>query len=187
MRKPSRSPIPLAIVRGIVNRWEDSCRARDEEDAQTNYLEALAAADGIVERSLTRTKRLPKAQREREMALARQWAAEWVRDALDRCRNPTNYSTRVTGADLCAASRVQTVPKESRGLAGVRMYAIDDGMQRGRRKRHCEYGPQARTHNFVLRSGGGRILASVLIAGDETDLHARLLQVLMQADQRGSE
>jgi len=169
----------LANARKVVAYWDSVDREREEVEAQADYLHALDYAEEIVERAEKGTRRWAKRKRNAELASRRAEAKRFIRDGLQRVKFPTIYSDRVTGQDISEASRQNTVPRESRSLAGVRGTVVQSRASR----RWSVFGPQKRTEYVTLRSSGGRILATVIVAGCERDLYARLVAVLMKADE----
>lgn len=172
----NRSKPTLKDARQTVEYWDRLHREREAELAQTAYLEALAYADWRTKLVARSFRNLSKAKRQAAVAAELRYIRRMLREARNYANHPTRYGQRVTGRDISEISRTNTVPRDSRRLAGIRGSAT-----RSRVNTMSIFGQQERTEYATLRSSGGRILATVIVAGQERELYARLLAALGNA------
>jgi len=168
----TRKPFTLAESRRVVTWWDEGQRAYEMDRAQTDYFDMLCWMDEHMTRFRKSLRTVPKSQRAKAIREEEAYARDLLRAARLRANRPPLPSSRVTGHDISETSRVKTVPGESRALAGIRYYP-NTTVPSSRRRELA-----TRSEGAILRSRGGRILATVIVAGAERELFARLLTAL---------
>lgn len=179
--------VTLPGSRRMVDSWTNEIAADLADQAQAGYLHALAFADEVLEHSVAKSRRWPKAKRARELAAAREMGRERVAKARRRANDPLRLANeRVTGrdADVIALLANAALTKTGRTSARTGVYC-----------REIAYYGDIGTADYAYDNNSGAIAlglydrqgmrAGVIVRGGDTELLAQLLTVLRRADAKG--